>query len=602
MYKPNDIRAFLDSFSQVTIVNIDKVTSLQVIEDNEVYDLPITEGENSWHGEINWEINLRTTYKIVVNNRHYMDLEIGLITTTPEFLEKYQSLRKLGVECLENETRFSLWTPVASKITLCYEQGAGNWFSKVMEMDTQHFYTVIAKNLEGNRYYYIVEIGGKVVKVVDPYAYNTTLNGEMGIIVDISRYQFTGSYHPNNKDDMLIYETSVCDFTSDEKTNFKYPGKYLGFAERGKKTEGGNPIGIDHLLRLKVSHIQLMPIYDFGSVIEELESDDNYNWGYDPHHYNVPEGSYVIGNRFDSRITECKQLITDLKDLGFGVIMDVVYNHVYDPTTFNFNLLCPNYFFRFNNRQFANGSFCGNEIASERPMVKRYIIDTAKNWVQIYGIDGLRMDLMGLMDIGTINELEQTLRKVNPNIIIYGEGWSMPCQLAPEVLATQTSAMQIPNIGFFNDDLRNFIKGDNSDFEKMGYIQTKENSKMNSELKLILAGESLRHEIKYASPFQLINYLSCHDDHTLYDYLAHQTTDEEELTKQIILGYELLFASEGIPFVHSGCEFKRSKNGKKNTYNSPRSINAIKWGNIDDNNDIINVIIKARGRKYVNND
>ncbi len=296
-----------------------------------------------------------------------------------------------------------------------------------------------------------------------------------------------------------------------------------------------------------------------------------------------------------ARIKQCQQMMKELKEHGFGVIMDVVYNHVYDAKSFNFDQLVPNYYFRFKqNHEYSNGSFCGNEVASERAMVRRYIIDTLKTWQTVYGIDGIRIDLMGLMDIETIKSIESEMKKINSEFIIYGEGWNMDSMLESNLRAAQINANQMPSVGHFNDDFRNFIKGDNSDYEKIGYVQ---GNKDELSLEHILSGKPLDTNKMYTNKYQLVNYLSCHDDHTLYDYLKMNEKDESILTNQIIDSYRYLFKAEGIPFIHSGCEFKRTKNGIKNTYNKSRQLNSIKWNQVLENQDIINEIkLLIRGK------
>lgn len=595
MYYASPYQVKLDSFDQLQIITDSELESVMLEQHNQIINLAFTPTNSGYQADIEQlEIDLQSELFVHLNSKIKQHVEIGLITTTTDFDQKYQSTELLGALYTPSATTFRVWSPVATEVILVIDNS--KYYQ--LEGDGRHYQLTVDGNLEGQEYYYITCISGQYHKVIDPYALNLTLNTEAGIIVDRQKYIFDLEYNQNEKERMIIYETSVCDFTSNTELDFTSKGKYIGF-NQSLKYEGYS-IGIDYLKELGVSHIQLMPIYDFGSVNEQFVTDANYNWGYDPVHYNVPEGSYVVGTKFDSRILECKQMIDEIKQNGFGVIMDVVYNHVYEANSFNYNQLVPNYFFRFDEQgEYSNGSFCGNEVASERVMVRKYIIDTLQTWIQLYGIDGIRVDLMGLIDIETIKSIEVAMQAINPNFMIYGEGWNMDSMLEESQRAAQINGDKLPTVGHFNDDLRNFIKGDNSDFTKIGYIQGNED---NQSLATILSGKPLDNSKKYDNEYQLINYLSCHDDHTLYDYLKMNESDEQILTEQIIAGYELLFSARGIPFIHSGCEFKRSKNGKKNTYNSSRQLNSIKWQQIKDNQVIINnvkaLIFRRTNGKY----
>lgn len=591
MFYASPYKVELDSFTELRIETTNTLLSVKLEQNQNIYELNYTPTEFGYIADLSSiELELQTELFVHLDNRYKQHIEFGMITTTAEFDYKFASNLELGAIYSKDSTTFRVWTPVASSVVLVI---ANNQYIN-MNGDGKHYQVTVCDDLVGKEYYYIVSIAGKYNKVVDPYALNTTLNTAAGIVVDRKKYQIDHDYKPNNKSTMVIYETSVCDFTSDVNCDFEYPGKFVGFNQA--KAIKQTPIGIDYVKQLGITHIQLMPIYDFGSVNEQFTADNNYNWGYDPVHYNVPEGSYTVGTEFDSRIIECQQMIKQIKEQGIGVIMDVVYNHVYDPNTFNYNLLVPNYYFRFKpNREYSNGSFCGNEVASERAMVRRYIIDSLTTWATIYGIDGIRIDLMGLMDIETIKQIEIALQTINPNFIIYGEGWNMEGMLKASERAAQINADKLPSVGHFNDDLRNFIKGDNSDYDKHGYIQ---GNRDQANLELILSGKPLDNNKKYVNHYQLINYLSCHDDHTLYDYLKINEQDEMLLTAQIIEGYELLFAARGIPFIHAGCEFKRTKGGAKNTYNSSRQLNSIKWEQVLNNQVIIKRISELiKGRK-----
>ncbi|WOO88560.1 type I pullulanase [Mollicutes bacterium LVI A0078] len=586
MFIESPYKAYIESYNHIWIETTEELQSVILEHNQHTHELALTKLKKGYHADIRHiDINMQNEMFVHINKRYKEHVNIGMITTTIEFDIKNQSDIELGAIYSKNCTIFRVWTPVATDVILVLEKNNSKQ-TYVMNGDGRHYSLELEGDYEGYCYYYLVCVAGQYNKVVDPYALNLTANTGAGIIVDQPKLVTEHKFNSNDKSKMVIYETSVCDFTSDKNCNFTHKGKYIGFNQ--SLDINGKPIGIDYVKELGITHIQLMPIYDFGSVNEQYKSDNNYNWGYDPVHYNVPEGSYVVGTDTYSRIEECKQMIDGIKNNDIGVIMDVVYNHVYDASSFNYNLLVPNYYFRFKpNREYSNGSFCGNEVASERAMVRRYIIDTLKTWVNIYGIDGIRIDLMGLMDIETIRAIENELTAIHPNFIIYGEGWNMESMLTRDKRAAQINADKLPTVGHFNDDLRNFIKGDNSEYDKIGYIQGNNDT---DSLQVILDGKALDDEKKYVNEYQLINYVSCHDDHTLYDYLKMNESNEQVLTAQIIEAYKYVFKAKGIPFIHSGCEFKRTKEGHKNTYNKSRQLNSIKWNQVMSNEEIINAV------------
>ncbi len=592
MFVNSPYEVYIESYNHLLIETTEQLESITFDHQGELIELEFEKCDRGYLAKIaTIEINMQKSMYVHLNTKYKQIVKIGMITTTKQFNNLFASYDQLGALYAKAGTLFRVWTPVATSVTLVIDETK----HYMMKADGYHYTFYAEGDLEGSTYYYIVCVNGQYQKVIDPYALNLTLNNEAGIVIDPKQIANKWHYNQNDKDTMVIYETSVCDFTSDIASGFEYPGKYIGFNQ--SKQMNGVPIGIDYVRDLGITHIQLMPIYDFGSVDEQVESDSNYNWGYDPVHYNVPEGSYALIDNDETygRIIQCQQMIKGIKDRGIGVIMDVVYNHVYDAKSFNYDQLVPNYFFRFkSNGEYSNGSFCGNEVASERTMVRRYIVDTLKTWQTIYGIDGIRIDLMGLIDIPTIEAIEFEMNKINPNFIIYGEGWNMESMLPEKNRAAQINANQMINIGHFNDDLRNFIKGDNSDYEKIGYVQ---GNRDDVSLELILNGHALDNSKTYINQYQLINYVSCHDDHTLYDYLKMNEDDEAKLTEQIIAAYKYVFAAKGIPFIHSGCEFKRSKDGIKNTYNKSRQLNSIKWDQVAINQQIIKEIkLLIRGK------
>ncbi|WFA08499.1 type I pullulanase [Tissierella sp. Yu-01] len=491
---------------------------------------------------------------------------------------------KYGITYSPQETIFRIWSPLRNNIDLClYEDQCTmdrNIYSMKKLDDGVHEVTVQG-DLKG--YYYTYLIDG--IEVVDPYSIAASMNSTRSAIIDLEDTNPRGwNEHciPNvTKSDAVIYEVHIKDFTGHESSEVKYRGKYLGFIEK-----------IPHLKELGVTFVHLMPVYDFITVKEEIElffNEDNYNWGYDPELYNVPEGSYAT-NPEDPlcRIRELKTLIMELHMAGLKVILDVVYNHTYKSKNSNFNIIMPGYFYRTNeDGSFSNGSGCGNEIASERPMVRKFIIDSLEYWVSEYKIDGFRFDLMGLIDIDTIEETVTELRKVKPEIFIYGEPWAGGSTVLPVEKMTLKGMQKNLSFAIFNDSFRNAIKGDN-DGESRGFAQG--NSDYKHAVEIGITGSIDYDDYRKGftnSPLETINYINSHDNLILADKIKKifPYLDEGGLIRINKFAHAILFTSQGIPFIHAGNEFLRSKKMDHNSYNSSLNINGIDWyfkGKYDD--------------------
>ncbi|MFW6238942.1 MAG: type I pullulanase, partial [Halanaerobiales bacterium] len=355
-------------------------------------------------------------------------------------------------------------------------------------------------------------------------------------------------------------------------------GKYLAFIEKGTVGPGRLATGLDHLSELGVTHVHLLPVYDYISV-DDTDPED-YNWGYDPHLYNVPEGSYATDPSDESRICELKQLIMALHRRGIGVIMDVVYNHTFHLDTSPFNLTVPDYYHRFDSQACpTNGSGCGNEVATEKPMVRKFIIDSVKYWAEEYHLDCFRFDLMALMDKETMRQIETELEAIDPSILIYGEPWTGGLSALPPEKQMNKGAQQGTSISVFNDNFRNALKGDN-DGHVRGYISGEYHRE--PEVKKGIVGS-----INYSDDLvsftrdagESINYVSAHDNLTLWDKLARSNGDcsEEERIKMDRLAQAIVLTSQGVPFLAGGEEFLRTKFGEHNSYNSGDEVNQLKW-------------------------
>lgn len=497
---------------------------------------------------------------------------------------------KLGATYTKQYTEFRVFAPNREKIDLLitddYRKIRKEKYSMIKK-EFDIFYCKIEKDLDGFFYSYLVE---DKYEVTDPYSKASSINSIMSAVVDFNKINprdFGEKFKANKEEDAIIYELNVKDFTANKNSNVKYRGKYLGLAEKNTKFEGEST-GISHLKELGVSHIQLLPVYDFISTFEENDKffdDDNYNWGYDPELYFNVEGSYST-NPYNpkKRIYEFKKMVKKIHENGMNVVMDVVYNHTFKTIDSNLEILAPNYYHRKNlDGSFSNGSGVGNELASEKAFVRKLIIDSLKHWVMEYDIDGFRFDLMALIDIDTIKIAIKELKKIKPYIIIYGEPWMGAESVLPREKQILTGSQRSNGFAVFNDSFRNAIKGDNDGYSK-GFIQG--NFYLKNQVEIGIAGSIDFDEkrIGFADDAsEVINYLACHDNLIYYDKLKISLTDHEDLEYISRLGFAILFLSFGKPFIYEGIEFNNSKSNNGNSYNAPLSINGIDWQDKIDN-------------------
>lgn len=516
------------------------------------------------------------------------------IYSSPAFEEKFTYTgNDLGCTWTEAKTGFRLWAPTADEVSVnLYSGGTAGTddLLEVIPMAKDVAGTWVGEkegNCAGFFYTYQVKVNGQTVESIDPYAITAGVNGERGMIVDSQSTDPVGwaedrpPVHPEHNTDCVIYELHVRDFSSHASSGIQAKGKFLGLTEHGTATPAGQTTGLDYLRQLGITHVHLLPIYDYGSV-DEAHPDERYNWGYDPVNFNLPEGSYATCPEDGySRIRELKQAIQALHQDGLGFIMDVVYNHVYHTYEFSMNKIVPGYFSREDgNGKLSNGSYCGNDTASERAMVRKFIVDSVNYWADEYHLDGFRFDLVGLIDVQTIQEIISTVRKKHPYVIFYGEGWDMPTQVTKLdiPLAVQRNAPMLPEFAFFNDTIRDTMRGSLFGEKKNGYV-TGENIPKEMLLRCF------RGETAWScDPCQIINYVSCHDNHTLHDRIAeafpHATEGEIARRSRLAAAFTLL--STGIPFFQAGEEMLRTKQDEKgnyveNSYCSPDSVNSIVW-------------------------
>lgn len=518
----------------------------------------------------------------------------------------------LGAVYTPKMTRFKVWAPEAEAVKLnLYKEGEGdNLMEQCTMKKSQNGTFVFEKqgDCSGIYYTYTVVNNGDEQEAVDPYTRAAGVNGRRGMVINLEKtnpqgFELDEYRNPEHITDAIIYEGSVRDFTMDESSGVFHNGKFLGLTEANTTNHFGEATALDYISDLGITHVQILPAFDFETV-DEKNQKAQYNWGYDPDNYNVPEGSYAV-NPYDGavRIQEMKQMVLALHSRGIGVIMDVVFNHTYRRDDSNLQKIVPGYYYRSDETGYTNGSGCGNEVASDRPMVQKLIVDSLIYWAKEYHIDGFRFDLMGVLDIDTMNVIAERLKEIRPDIYLYGEGWNGgPSSLAEEKRAFKASAKKMPGIGMFSDDIRDTIKGSVFYDDHLGFVNG--GTHLENALRYGITGAVAHPQVDYDAygskpwakePGQSINYVSCHDNYTLWDKLSVSCPEASEEKKKAMnrLCAAIVFTSQGVPFIQAGEEFLRSKTlpEKKgfaeNSYNMPDAVNSIKWDNIHEYPDMI---------------
>lgn len=506
----------------------------------------------------------------------------------------------LGLRYTADQSTFRIWAPTATAAEwILYESGEGGSPVRVSNMSSSTEGTWLGRmygNIIGKYYTVRVLIDGHWSdEVVDPYARAAGVNGKRAQVIDLRNTDPIGWKQDRSpafaqKTDAIIYELHVRDASIHPSSGIKHKGKFLGLTETGTKNSAGQSTGLDHLAELGITHVHLLPVFDYNSV-DERAPDKRYNWGYDPLNYNIPEGSYATDPYDGSvRIREFKQLVQALHQKGIRVIMDVVYNHTALTEKSNFNQLVPGYYYRQNeNGGFSNASACGNETASERPMFRKFMLESMRYWVQEYHIDGFRVDLMGIHDIETMNLISSELHRIKPDVLLYGEGWTAgKSPLPDDQRALKANASRLDRIAVFSDDMRDGIKGSVFEHADRGFVSGKAGTESSIRFGVVAA---LPHQqvdmtrVNYskqayaAQPYHTITYAECHDNHVLHDKIELSVTDASDSVRAEMhrLALGMLLTSQGIVFLHAGTEFRRTKRGVENSFESPDSINAIDW-------------------------
>ncbi len=526
--------------------------------------------------------------------------------------DEYPSTEKnLWLEYSKEKTTFKIWSPTATAVKLNFYKSGND--TKIIEThqlkDDENgvWEKTINGDLNGTYYTYQIYVNDNwLAETPGIYAKAVGVNGNRAMVLNFDEtnpenWQNDDFVTLKTPNEAIIYELHIRDFTIQKEANSRFAGKYLGLVEKDSKNSLNVLTAINHIKELGITHVHLLPTFDHYSIDESNLEKPQFNWGYDPQNYNVPEGSFAT-NPFDAevRVKEFKTMVKAFHDANIGVILDVVYNHTGRTETSNFNLENPNYYYRFDEKgNFSDAAACGNETASEREMMRKFMIESVKYWTEEYHLDGFRFDLMGIHDIETMNLLADEIKKINPNSLIYGEGWTAGDSPLPEAKrALKKHTHQMPKVAAFSDDIRDGIKGSVFEDKSTGFVNGAKG--MEESIKFGVVGSIKHAQINYKKinysdefwanePWQAINYVSCHDNHTLFDKLkiSQPKASDKEIKAMHKLATAIVLTSQGTPFLHAGSEMMRTKNGEHNSYKSPDSINQINWNLKVKNADVV---------------
>lgn len=511
--------------------------------------------------------------------------------------------RDLGVHYQPAYTEFRLWSPAVEAVRIhLYEKSLGGEALQTIDLDRSEagtWYTRLEGDHAGTYYTFQVQSAGEwLEEKPDPYARAVGTNGRRGMILDLSTTDPEGWAQDQrlktaNPTDAIIYELHIRDLSIAGNSGIQNKGKFPGLTESGTKSPDGLSTGLDHIKEMGITHVHILPAFDFRSIDESDPAKFRYNWGYDPQNYNVPEGTYST-NPADGavRIREFKEMVQACHRAGIGVILDVVYNHTGDTENSVFNQLVPGYYYRhWEDGRFSDASACGNETASERAMVRQYIIESVKYWTEEYHLDGFRFDLMGIHDIETMNAVSSTLHAIDPSILVYGEGWTAGDSPLPyEDRALKRFTYKLDGVAAFSDNIRDGLKGHVFTADDRGFASGKPGLKETIKFGIVASTEHPQVDYEAvqwldepkawaATPTQTMTYVSCHDNHTLWDRLLNSQPEASEADRIRMqkLAATIVLTSQGISFLHAGMEMLRTKYGVENSFESPDSINQIDW-------------------------
>jgi pullulanase len=587
--------AFLDAFNTITMIlpydyHEGNSNHFTLIKGNEKIALlieekiPLNDAMKYVTTIQSEKIILGDFYEIVDEHDTKTDLQIGAVIRTEEFDARYYyDGNDLGVTYQDGCTVFKVWSPTATEVRLKLKSPDDEEIQyPYTRMENGVWECRMDTNVEGYFYTILPCINLVWDELIDPYAKAVTFNSEWGCVINPENVG--GTNNPlaplSSPTDAVVYELNIRDFSAQKESGMKFMGKYRAFTEKGTTTPKGLSSGIQYLKELGVTHVELLPVNDFDGVTDN-PLDTSYNWGYNPLFFNAPEGSYSLKPEDPyERIRELKTVIQCLHDENIRVIQDVVYNHVFIREDSSFEKLVPGYFFRHDENGLpSNGTGVGNDFASERLMARKFIVDSILYWMKEYGVDGFRFDLMGILDVKTMTIIRKEVDKVLPGAILIGEGWDLNTPLPPHQKANLRNAHQLQGIGQFNDWFRDTIKGSTFNLYDKGFALG--HGHLEQKVELVLTGSiGMRSGERglFKEPMQSVNYVESHDNHTLWDKMkACLNEDEETLKSRHKLATTMVLLSQGIPFLHAGQEFFRTKKGIENSYNSPIEINQLDW-------------------------
>ncbi|MGQ4705290.1 type I pullulanase [Bacillus thuringiensis] len=597
--------AYLDEMNKITILlphayGTSRTFRLQ--EGSNGKDLPIAHtialpDATKYECFIEEPLDVGKYYTVRDERNEETDLQIGAVIRTTIFDEKYYyEGTDLGAVYQKEETTFKVWAPTArlAKVRI-YKSDKEYADHEMYRGENGVWIQTLQGDLDGARYTFLVCINLIWNEAVDPYAKSVTVNGKHGVVIDLEKTNVTrrGGLPPlQSMTDAILYELHIRDATIHQNSGVIQKGTYKGLMEEGTTGRNGTLTGLSHIKDLGVTHVELLPLYCFGGV-DEANPSSAYNWGYNPLYYNAPTGFYAT-NPSDpyNRIVECKQLIETFHEHGIRVIIDVVYNHVYERELSSFEKLVPGYYFRHGEDGMpSNGTGVGNDIASERKMMRKFIVESILYWLTEYNVDGFRFDLMGILDVDTMNMIEKEVRNIKRDALLLGEGWDLQTPLPREEKATLNNAKKMPHMAQFNDQFRDGIKGSTFHINKRGFAFGGHVDC--NHLQYIAAGSllSMKETGLFLEPAQSINYVECHDNMTMWDKLVRSNEESEAiLKKRHLLASAMVILSQGIPFLHAGQEFYRTKKGNENSYNASDEINQLDWDQKEKEIETVNYI------------
>ncbi|WP_304683528.1 type I pullulanase [Ileibacterium valens] len=588
------LECYIDNFNKVNVYisknfygGLSRIFHLKDSRDN-IIPLSIKKKEELSNQYIHYELSVDTPLEIgeeyMLFDEHCQSVpaQYSHIVKTGQFDEEFAYDKDdLGITYTPKKTTFRLWAPTAFEINLILRPEGADGPKEILPMKRMErglWEVSVNRDLLHVPYTFTVRVNGVINETVDPYNPFLGINGTVSVVDDLSLVKLPEKIkmpEMNGNTDAIIYEASVRDMTSQTGTGITHPRQFLGFVEENKTTKERRT-GFSYIKELAPTHVQLLPVFFFGSV-DEAYPNIFYNWGYDPMHYRALEGSYSSDPAdARTRIEEFSKLVHSLHEAGIRVNLDLVFNHVYNKGRFALEKLVPNYYFLMSeNGDFSNGSFCGNDIDTRPKMSRKYFVDTTNQIIDTYDVDGFRFDLMGIIDIDTMNEITKEARKRKKDFMIYGEGWNMPSFVPENLRASQNNQAKMPEVGHFSDRFREVIRGNNNDLSKKGYASGNTDELENA--RQVMLGSVL--EGCFTSPEKAVNYVECHDNHTLWDKNRQACKGEssEIRDKRQILTNAMVLMAQGIPFIHAGQEFGRTKQNLGNTYNRSDSYNRMDY-------------------------